>query len=151
MGEKSARRNCLRLQELNMPSSYRVCHESMEGRISKRMFQENKARQIFQKMDISYPLIRTCISSVNATKSAQNGQTHSTIRRLLPASCLSVFDHFVRIWSYLLKKYVCVWGGKKCPFFGKLVVLYFFETPVLRFALLPYYWRSDENKVSFIF
>ena len=32
-----------------MPSSYRVCHESMEGRISKRMFQENKARQIFQK------------------------------------------------------------------------------------------------------
>ena len=60
-----------------MPSSYRVCHESMEGRISKRMFQENKARQIFQKMDISYPLIRTCISSVNATKSAQNGQSHS--------------------------------------------------------------------------
>ena len=48
-----------------------------KGRISKRMFQENKARQIFQKMDISYPLIRTCISSVNATKSAQNGQTHS--------------------------------------------------------------------------
>ena len=30
MGEKSACRNCLGLQELNMPSSYRVCHESME-------------------------------------------------------------------------------------------------------------------------
>ena len=42
-----------------MPSSYRVCHESMEGRISKRMFQENKARQIFQKTNISYCLIRT--------------------------------------------------------------------------------------------
>ena len=29
------------------------------GRISKRVFQENKARQIFQKKNISYPLIRT--------------------------------------------------------------------------------------------
>ena len=38
-----------------MPSSYRVCHESMEGRISKRMFQENKARQIFQKNEHFLP------------------------------------------------------------------------------------------------
>ena len=30
-----------------------------KGRISKRMFQENKARQIFRKTNISYPLIRT--------------------------------------------------------------------------------------------
>ena len=28
-------------------------------RISKRVFQENKARQIFRKTNISYPLIRT--------------------------------------------------------------------------------------------
>ena len=28
--------------------------------ISKRVFPENKARQIFRKMNISYPLIRTC-------------------------------------------------------------------------------------------
>ena len=27
----------------------------------------------------------------------QNGQTHSTIRRLLLTNCLSVFDHFVRL------------------------------------------------------
>ena len=27
--------------------------------MSKRVFQENKTRQIFQKMNISYPLIRT--------------------------------------------------------------------------------------------
>ena len=27
----------------------------------------------------------------------QNGQTHSTTRRLLPTNCLSVFDHFVRL------------------------------------------------------
>ena len=37
--------------------------------------------------------------------------------------------------------YVCVSGGKKCSFFKKLDVLYFLETPVLRFALLPYYRR----------
>ena len=30
-----------------------------KGRISKRLFQENKARQIFRKSNISYPLIRT--------------------------------------------------------------------------------------------
>ena len=32
-------------------------------------------------------------------------------------------------------------GGKKCSFFGKFDVLCFLETPVLRFALLPYYRR----------
>ena len=31
--------------------------------------------------------------------------------------------------------------GKKCSFFGKVGVLYFLVTPVLRFALLPYYQR----------
>ena len=30
-----------------------------KGRISKRVFQENKARQIFRRTSISYPLIRT--------------------------------------------------------------------------------------------
>ena len=30
-----------------------------KGHISKRVFQENKTRQIFRKMSISYPLIRT--------------------------------------------------------------------------------------------
>ena len=33
---------------------------------------------------------------------------------------------------------VCVSGGKKCLFFGNFGVLCFLETPVLRFALLPY-------------
>ena len=35
--------------------------------------------------------------------------------------------------------YVCVSGGKKCSFFGKVGVPCFLETPVLRFTLLPYY------------
>ena len=33
--------------------------DKANGWFSKRVFQENKARQIFQKMNISYPLIRT--------------------------------------------------------------------------------------------
>ena len=36
-------------------------------------------------------------------------------------------------------------GGKKCSFFGKFVVLCFFETPILRFALLPYYQRTSRH------
>ena len=32
--------------------------------------------------------------------------------------------------------------GKKCLFFGNFGVLCFLETPVLRFALLPYYRRN---------
>ena len=33
-----------------------------KGRISKRVLQENKARQVFRIKNISYPLIRTCLS-----------------------------------------------------------------------------------------
>ena len=71
-----------------------------KGRISKRMFQESKARQNFQKANISY-------------------------------------------------KYVCVSRGKKCLSFGNFGVLCFLETPVLRFALLPYYRRfiAGLNKI----
>ena len=65
-----------------------------KGWISKRVFQENKARQFFRKTNISYPLICTR---------------------------------------------TCGTGGKKCSFFGKFGVLCYLETPVLRFAFLPYY------------
>ena len=37
---------------------HRYVGNKAKGRISKRVFQENKARQIFRKKDISYPLIR---------------------------------------------------------------------------------------------
>ena len=37
---------------------------------------------------------------------------------------------------------MCVSGGNKCLFFGKFCVLSFLETPVLIFALLPYYRRK---------
>ena len=45
-------------------------------------------------------------------------------------------------------RYVCVSGGKKCLFFGKLGVLCFLETPILRFALLAYYQQFNlKNKL----
>ena len=37
----------------------RFAGNEAKGRISKRVFQENKAHQIFRKTNISYPLIRT--------------------------------------------------------------------------------------------
>ena len=37
--------------------------------------------------------------------------------------------------------YLCVSGGKKCSLFGKFGVLYFLETPVLRFYFSTYYRR----------
>ena len=43
--------------------------------------------------------------------------------------------------------YVCVSGGKKYSFFGKFGGLCFLETPVLRFALLPYYRRIDQTRL----
>ena len=46
-------RFCASIQVINIVSN------KAKGRISKRVFQENKARQIFRKTNISYPLIRT--------------------------------------------------------------------------------------------
>ena len=43
-----------------------------KGRISKRVFQENKARQIFQKTNISYPLIRTAYQGVRNVRFPEN-------------------------------------------------------------------------------
>ena len=37
---------------------------------------------------------------------------------------------------------MCVSGGKKCLFFEKSGVFCFLETPILRFALLPYYGQT---------
>ena len=38
---------------------HKIVSNKAKGRISKRMFQENKARQTFRKTNISYPLVRT--------------------------------------------------------------------------------------------
>ena len=46
--------------------------------------------------------------------------------------------------------YVYVSGGKKYLFFGNFGVLCFLETPVLRFALLPYYRRITASFKKFV-
>ena len=50
---------CTRLQLTLRENSKIVCNKTKE-RNSKRVFQENKACQIFRKANLSYPLIRTC-------------------------------------------------------------------------------------------
>ena len=55
------------------------------------------------------------------------------------------FPNFPKNRHFLPPGYVCVSEGKKCPFFGKFDVLCFLETPVLRFALLPYYRRNETD------
>ena len=67
--------------------------------MSKRVFQENKTRQIFRKTNICNPVIH------------------------------------IRPCTYQ--------GVSNVRFFGKFDVLCFLETPILRFALLPYYlWTT---------
>ena len=46
--------------------------------------------------------------------------------------------------------YVCVSGGKKCSFFGKLCVLFFLETPVLRFTFLSLFRGNTVSEVETI-
>ena len=41
-----------------------------KGRISKQVFQENKARQIFERTNVSYPLIRTRLCAYQWVRNA---------------------------------------------------------------------------------
>ena len=77
---------------------FKTVSNKTEERISKRVFQENKACPIFRKRNIFYPLIRT----------------RTYIRT------------YVRTHTYVhTHTYVCVSGSKKCSFFGKFDVLLF--------------------------
>ena len=53
-----------------------------------------------------------------------------------------------RIFRKTNISYMCVSGKKKCSFFGKFGVLCFLVTPVLKFALLPYYQRIQMNSLE---
>ena len=68
----------------------------------------------------------------------QNGESQNGCFRKTKHAKFSEKRTFITPDTY---KYVCVPGGKKCLFFGKFGVLCIFETPVLRFTLLPYYRR----------
>ena len=53
-----------------------------------------------------------------------------------------------RIFRKTNISYMCVSGKKKCSFFEKFGVLCFLVTPVLKFALLPYYQRIQRNSLE---
>ena len=40
---------------------------------------------------------------------------------------------------------MCVLGGKKCSFLARFGMLCFLETPIFRFAILPYYWWYNKR------
>ena len=60
--------------------------------ISKRVFQENKARQIFRKMNISYPLIRTfCISPYSVRMRENTERAYQGVRNVRFSENLACF------------------------------------------------------------
>ena len=76
--------------------------------------------------------IRIILSVIRQKGESQNGCFKKKSTSNFPKN-----EHF----SYSGTHTMCVSGGEKCSFFGKLDVLCFLETPALRFALLPYYRR----------
>ena len=77
------RSNELRIDMKNSKGMHRYCMLNIEnlkfqivgniakGRISKRVFEENRARQIFRKKNLSYPLIRTQTSAYRGIKNVR--------------------------------------------------------------------------------
>ena len=107
----------------------------VKGRISKRVFKENKARKIFRKTKISYPLIQSVPTS-------QNGQTHSnnssvkadqlfvwswrlksSEQLLFKKRCLwpnltsrNCLEWCEKLWEILFLEYLCIFGTKEVVF-----------------------------------
>ena len=86
----------------------------------------------------TYPLIfvdRVCLFVGKAKRRIskrvlQKNKAHQFFRKI------NIFTH----------THVCISWGRKYPFFGKFDVFCFLVTPVLRFALLYYYWRINTSK-----
>ena len=109
-------------------------------RIQKGCLEKNKAHWIFRKTNISYPLIRTRV--LYSLKTSEN---------------LQVF------WRFQGVQKSCGYQGKKCSFFKKFGVLYFLETPVLKFThylitddIMPMFhpytsWKRRETRVLLTF
>ena len=63
--------------------------------------------------------------------------------------CFILFFQFVYCLVTLYRKVFIIGNkAKRCLFFGNFDVLYFLETPVLRFALLPYYRRYKHYELG---
>ena len=69
---------------------------------------------------------------------SQKGESQSSVSRKQRKPHFPKNEHFLPPDTHT---YMCVSRGKKCSFFGKFGMLCFLETPILKFALLPYYRR----------
>ena len=79
-----------------IPTFPHFLRNKAKGRISKRLFKENKARLVFRKTKISYPLIRTrtCDEFWTTVKNRENlisPQVHF-IFQVTTGSCYAVFN-----------------------------------------------------------
>ena len=77
------------------------------------------------------------LSYVSLSVIRQNGESQNDCVKKTKYSKFSENDDFLPPDTH---KYVCI-SGKKGWFFGKCGVFCFLETPILRFATLPYYRR----------
>ena len=84
----------------------------------------------------------------NVMKSAITRWLFSEKFSNFPNVCFAVFHGKER--KSPVMRHVCVSGGKKSLFFGNFGVLCFLETPVLTFALLPYYRRNKTKKHALV-
>ena len=88
----------------------------------------NKAYLYYQQLQIN-------METRNFNITTKYHVVYARKKRLIPKHFLP-YKHFLPPDTHM---YVSVSEGKKCSFFEKFGVLCFLETPVLRFALLPYY------------
>ena len=99
---------------------------------------------------VSYPFLKSQYWDflwINASVIRQKGESENGCYKKTKHVKFSEKRKFLTQWY----AHVCVRiRGKKCSFFGKFGVLCFLETPVLRFALLPYYRRKSETLFFFV-
>ena len=111
---------------------------------------QNNKKNVYVLLNVRFMLV---LSSIWRQVSAEASFMNSSVIRQKGESqngCFKKTKHvkFSKKRTFLtpdMNTYVCVSGGKKCSFFWKFGVLSFLETPVLRFALLPYYRRIYSN------
>ena len=84
---------------------------------------------------ISY-LFNNAIQSLSAIR--QKGEFQNECQRKQGRRNFPKNEHFLPPDKHTS---VCVSGGKKCSFFGKLSLIFLLVKPVLKFCLLPYYRR----------
>ena len=93
----------------------------------------SKYNFLLTRFDTDNPCLRSLVSLTLALSSVIRQKGKSQNGRFKKTKHVK----FSEIRIFLTPWYVS--GGKKRTFFGKFGVLYFRETAVLRFALLPYY------------